>query len=148
MKQDKDMQVGLVFGTFDIIHAGHISFLRRVKKKVKKLVVLLNQDSAVKKRKGSLPVFNFNERKHLLLNLKCVDVLISGPKNENIYYINKIILKIKPDAIFLSSKQNINKDEIKDLKRKGLNPKIIVLPAKNERRYSSSIILRRLLSED
>jgi D-beta-D-heptose 7-phosphate kinase/D-beta-D-heptose 1-phosphate adenosyltransferase len=67
---------GLVFtnGVFDILHAGHVTYLRRARALGKTLVVGVNTDASVKRLKGSLrPVMTQEERCLLLGELRCVD---------------------------------------------------------------------------
>ena len=55
----------MVFGTFDLIHKGHLYFLRQAKKqggKSAQLVVSIARDINVKKIKRAKPVFNEKQR--------------------------------------------------------------------------------------
>ena len=66
----------LVFtnGCFDIVHAGHISYLNEAKKLGEILFVGLNSDASVKKLKGeSRPVVKESDRKFVMENIKAVD---------------------------------------------------------------------------
>jgi len=66
----------LVFtnGCFDILHAGHVSYLNEAKEQGDLLFVGLNSDASVKRLKGaSRPVNSEKERKYILENLKAVD---------------------------------------------------------------------------
>ena len=53
----------LVFGTFDGIHKGHLSFLNQAKEHGDYLTVVVAKDSNVKKLKGHKPLNNEKQRK-------------------------------------------------------------------------------------
>ena len=61
-------------GCFDILHVGHIQYLRRAKKLGDVLVIGLNTDRSVRKIKGApRPVVSEKERAEILAALECVD---------------------------------------------------------------------------
>lgn len=83
-------------GCFDILHKGHIDYLRKSKLLGDKLIVGLNSDSSVKKLKGSdRPVNNQEDRKHVLEALEFVDEVIIF--EEDTPY--NLIRRIQPDII-------------------------------------------------
>ncbi len=64
-------------GCFDILHKGHISYLRETKKLGDILIVGLNSDSSVKKLKGANRPYNKqDDRAELLASLEFVDYVI------------------------------------------------------------------------
>ncbi len=64
-------------GCFDLLHAGHVRYLRQAAKLGDKLVIGLNSDESVKKLKGPLrPITPLEERIELLSSLECVDWVI------------------------------------------------------------------------
>jgi D-beta-D-heptose 7-phosphate kinase/D-beta-D-heptose 1-phosphate adenosyltransferase len=64
-------------GCFDILHRGHISYLRETKKMGDILIVGLNSDESVKKLKGvKRPYNNQDDRAELLASLEFVDYVI------------------------------------------------------------------------
>lgn len=67
----------MVNGTFDIVHRGHIELLNYAKSLGNQLLVAIDTDRRVKELKGSSrPVNNQEDRKHLLYNLKAVDIVM------------------------------------------------------------------------
>ena len=48
----QNLKIVVTNGCFDIIHAGHVSYLEEAKKLGDKLVVLVNSDASVKRIKG------------------------------------------------------------------------------------------------
>lgn len=64
-------------GCFDILHAGHITYLMRARAEGDALIVGLNSDASVRAIKGpERPVINENDRALVLSALACVDCLL------------------------------------------------------------------------
>lgn len=83
-------------GCFDIIHAGHISYLNEAKALGDLLIVGLNSDESVSRLKGKdRPIVNETDRAYILANLKPVDYVVLF--NEDTPY--ELIKKIKPDIL-------------------------------------------------
>ena len=72
------MKKVITYGTFDLLHYGHISLLKRAKELGDYLVVALSTDefNAIKGKKAH---FSYNERKMILEAIKYVDEII--PEN-------------------------------------------------------------------
>lgn len=88
----------LVFtnGCFDILHVGHIQYLEQSKNLGDRLIVGLNSDASVRRLKGSdRPVNSQEDRKRLLLALRCVDEVHIF--DEDTPY--ELIKRIQPDVI-------------------------------------------------
>ena len=62
------MKIVLATGGFDPIHSVHISYLRAARALGDKLIVGLNSDNWLQRKKGS-PFMPFDERKIVLQNL-------------------------------------------------------------------------------
>lgn len=69
------MKKVITYGTFDLLHYGHINLLRRAKALGDYLIVALSSDefNAIKGKKS---FFNFEERKQILEAIKYVDEVI------------------------------------------------------------------------
>src|SRR6056300_143789 len=65
----------LVTGGFDPLHSGHIEYFKAAKKLGDKLVVGLNSDEWLTRKKGR-PFMPFHERAAIIKELKCVDQVI------------------------------------------------------------------------
>lgn len=63
-------------GTFDLLHAGHTSFLRRCAEISDSVVVSLNTDEFIEKYKGKPPVISYADRRDVLLACRYVDDVI------------------------------------------------------------------------
>lgn len=83
-------------GCFDILHRGHVEYLKCSKQLGARLVVGLNSDASVRKLKGSeRPINSQEDRKAILESLDCVDQVIIF--DEDTPY--ELIKQIKPDII-------------------------------------------------
>lgn len=64
-------------GCFDILHAGHVSYLERAKRFGDVLIVGLNSDSSVRKLKGpGRPIHSEKDRARVLAALESVDSIV------------------------------------------------------------------------
>lgn len=89
----------LIGGCFDILHIGHIKFLKKARSFGDYLIVLLESDANIKKLKGnSRPFHSQKERKEILLSLKFVDKIIILPDIVDNTFYDNLIKKIKPNT--------------------------------------------------
>ncbi len=127
----------MAFGAFDVLHLGHVHFLRAAKRLGKKLVVVVARDKVIRRVKGRKPYFNEAERFQLVSSLRPVDKAILGDEGNTILPI----VWEKPDVICLGYDQP---KKIKELRREllevGLHPKIVRLKPYNPERNKSSKI--------
>lgn len=66
----------ITYGTFDLLHYGHINLLRRAKSLGDYLIVALSTDEFNSLKKGKRTYFNYEERKQLLESIRYVDLVI------------------------------------------------------------------------
>lgn len=95
-KKAKGKKIIFTNGCFDILHAGHVSYLKQAKAMGDILVVGINSDASVKRLKGEKrPVNCLEDRIMLLSALECVDYIIpfeeDTPKN--------LIEVVEPDIL-------------------------------------------------
>jgi len=90
--------VGLATGCYDILHIGHVHFLKEAKKHCGKLLVGINSDRVVKEVKGQdRPINKQSYRKEVLETLKPVDEVFIFDS----WLIKPIVEKIRPDILFI-----------------------------------------------
>lgn len=95
------MKKVIVFGTFDIFHKGHESFLRQARKYGDYLIVIIARNRTVKKVKGRAPK---NDEKKRLITIKktgLTEKVVLGNLNDMYAQIKKY----KPDVIGLGYDQ-------------------------------------------
>jgi rfaE bifunctional protein nucleotidyltransferase chain/domain len=68
-------------GCFDVLHAGHVSYLAWARDQGDALIVGLNSDASVRMLKGERrPIVPFADRATLLLALRSVDAVVGFPE--------------------------------------------------------------------
>ena len=135
------MRVVVVSGGFDPIHSGHIFYLLEAKKFGDRLIVALNSDEWLVKKKGK-EFMPFEERKIILENLICVDQVIDFEDDDLGSCINalKSIKKMFPnDEIIFANGGDRNKENIPEMTEEGIQ--FLFGIGGNFKRNSSSSIL-------
>ncbi len=79
IKREKSFDKKIVFtnGCFDILHVGHVKYLKKAKTLGDILILGLNSDNSVKRLKGnSRPINNAESRAAVLEALECIDYIV------------------------------------------------------------------------
>jgi D-beta-D-heptose 7-phosphate kinase/D-beta-D-heptose 1-phosphate adenosyltransferase len=73
-----DERIVMTNGCFDLLHAGHVTYLEQAKALGDRLIVAVNADASVKQLKGdSRPINKLPERMAVLAALACVDWVVA-----------------------------------------------------------------------
>lgn len=92
----KKPEVVLANGCFDVLHAGHVSLLRRAAALGDFLVVAINADESVRRLKGpTRPIYSAADRAQLLGELECVGAVVIFDQDTP----EKLIQTVKPDVL-------------------------------------------------
>lgn len=135
------MKKVMVFGVFDLLHPGHISFLKQAKKLGSFLVVSVARDKNVKKIKKKLPVFLEKKRMDHVKQLKIANKVILGALGDPWPHINKE----HPDIIALGYDQGSFVGDLpKQLQKRGLKARVVRLKAFRPEVFKSSIIRKNV----
>ena len=121
-------------GTFDILHPGHLHYLRKSKELGDKLVVVIARDSRVKEKKGLY--FNEEERKKMVEALDPVDKAVLGSKGD----IYSTVKEIDPEIITLGYDQNHDEEKVEKMAKKATDHEVNVERISGLKEYSSSNI--------
>jgi len=126
----------MVFGTFDIFHLGHESFLKQARELGDYLIVVIAKNKTVEKVKGKLPQNSEIIRRRTVIRSNLADEVILG----NLKNKYEVIKKYKPDMICLGYDQGTFTENLREkLKEFGLpNTKIIRLRSYHPEKYKSS----------
>lgn len=87
----------MTYGTFDLLHYGHINLLKRAKKMGDYLIVGLSTDD-FNRIKGKESYFSYQERKQLLYSLRYVDLVVPEESWEqkrsdmNLYKVDTFVM--------------------------------------------------------
>jgi rfaE bifunctional protein nucleotidyltransferase chain/domain len=87
-------RVTLTNGCFDVLHVGHVRYLRAARELGGKVVVAVNSDASARALKGEgRPVMPAEERAEILAALADVDAVVIFPEND----VRALIREIRPD---------------------------------------------------
>ena len=81
--------VGVVAGSFDVIHPGYIYMFDECKKYCDILLLLLHEDPSIERPEKIKPILNLNEREMILSSLKQIDRIITYQIESDLYDILK-----------------------------------------------------------
>jgi FAD synthetase len=125
----------MVFGTFDIYHPGHESYLKQAKKLGDYLIVVVARDKNVLRIKKQETRNKEQKRKKILESSGLADEVVLG----NLKDKHKIIEKYRPDVIALGYDQKVDLTELKiKLKEFKIETKIVRLKSFKPEIYKSS----------
>jgi D-glycero-beta-D-manno-heptose 1-phosphate adenylyltransferase len=84
----------LANGAFDLLHVGHIRYLRAAKALGGRLIVAVNSDDSVRALKGAgRPLMPAAERAEILAALSAVDAVVIFPERD----VRALVREIRPD---------------------------------------------------
>ena len=87
-------KITLANGCFDLLHVGHVRYLRAAKKLGGRLVVAINSDECVRTLKGQgRPLMPAEERAEILAALSDVDAVVVFPEAD----VRALVREIHPD---------------------------------------------------
>ncbi|MGC8656030.1 MAG: adenylyltransferase/cytidyltransferase family protein [Thermoplasmata archaeon] len=130
-------------GVFDILHPGHLHFLREAKKMGDELVVVVARDSVAEKMKRK-PFIPENIRLAMVSSLKPVDLAILGVEG-NIYDILNLV---RPDILALGYDQEFDEAQIlEEAKKRGINLKIVRISKYSDSEFNGTRKIIKMLKE-
>ncbi len=89
-------KVVMTNGCFDLLHAGHVQYLKQARALGQRLIVAVNDDASVAKLKGpQRPVNTLQDRMELLAALRCVDWVVSFSSSTPA----ELIASVAPDVL-------------------------------------------------
>jgi len=96
--KNKKRKVVVVSGGFDPVHYGHVRLFKEAKKLGNKLIVIINNDNWLMKKKGYV-FMPEKERKEIIEEFGCVDtvVLSTHGRNTKDMSVCRELEKIRPD---------------------------------------------------
>jgi len=134
------MKKVMVFGTFDGVHPGHENFFEQAKQHGDYLIAVVARDKTVDKVKGHQPEYSEVERRSMVGDDPNVDLAVLGKYRDKF----EIIADHQPDVICLGYDQNSFVENIEaEVKRLGLEPKIVRLKAFRPDIYKSSLLKKQ-----
>jgi D-beta-D-heptose 7-phosphate kinase/D-beta-D-heptose 1-phosphate adenosyltransferase len=93
-------------GCFDILHAGHITYLEQASALGDRLLVAVNVDETVSRLKGDdRPVNNLENRMRMLAALRCVDWVVAFSEDEP----TRLICEVSPEILVKGGDNDVDK---------------------------------------
>lgn len=136
--REEGKKIGLVQGSWDLFHLGHLSYLKEAKKLCDFLVVAMDDDEKIKHRKGNKrPIIPLSERYQTIEKLNIADAIVVKKLDEPHW---GLIKSIKPDVLVVI-KENYTDEEI--IRLEEYCGRVAVLP--RQATTSTSDIIRRTL---
>jgi glycerol-3-phosphate cytidylyltransferase len=86
-------------GTFDLVHSGHVNFLRQCAE-FGDVTLVLNTDEFIERYKGKPPVMSYSERFEVLSEFRSVKNIFPNWANEN---CAAVVDDLRPDIIAVGS---------------------------------------------
>ena len=137
------MKISVVSGGFDPIHSGHIEYFKYAKKYGEMLIVALNSDQWLEKKKGKF-FMPFYERHLIVSSISYVDKVIDFEDDHMGSCINaleKIKKQYPNDEIFFANGGDRNNKNIPEMSVEGI--KFLFSVGGNDKKNSSSWILNK-----
>lgn len=137
------MKIVVVSGGFDPIHSGHIEYFKSAKEYGDKLIVALNSDIWLEKKKGKF-FMPFSERCSIVSSINYVDEVIEFDDDHMGSCINALekIKKMYPnDVIYFANGGDRNNQNIPELSVDGI--KFLFSVGGDDKKNSSSWILNK-----
>ena len=127
-------------GTFDIIHPGHVYFLREAKKLGDWLGIVISRDTTVLSVKGELPEHDQNIRRRNVENLGIADVVVLGYPNDKF----QIMQELGPNVVALGYDQKAFTGDLKNtLQTRGIFTDIVRLRAFKPHIHKTSLLKKQ-----
>lgn len=105
--------VVLTSGSFDLIHLGHVKYLEAAKQQGDVLVVGVDSDAKIRRRKGEdRPMVPEMERLELLAFQRPVDLIYKKEDDETRW---ALIKAVAPDVLVLTADHSYSGEEIEEL---------------------------------
>ena len=113
----KEKKIVFTNGCFDLVHAGHISYLEKAKNFGDILIIGLNSDRSVSSLKGKDRPINFqSDRAHVLAAIEAVDYVVIFDEDTPYELIQKIQPHILVKGADYKGKDVIGEDIVEELK--------------------------------
>lgn len=132
-------KVVATIGTWDLLHIGHVRYLRNARNCGDLLVVGVDTDQVVKKNKGELrPVVPYAERIEMLAYQSCVDIItpVDDVDDEGNWQY-RLIDRLKPD-IFVAEEESYSDRQLADIQERC--GKLVILPRQAQGTSTSQMI--------
>jgi len=135
------MKRAMVFGSFDIIHRGHLNFLRQARREGRWLIASVARDEFIKNEKNRIPIHSEQERLTQILETGIVKEAYLADEKTGTY---STVLRAKPDVICLGHDQDKLRENLAEwMKKQNFDIPIRVMKPYKRHLYKSSKLIHR-----
>jgi D-glycero-beta-D-manno-heptose 1-phosphate adenylyltransferase len=107
------LRIVLTSGSFDLVHLGHVKYLAKAKELGDVLIVGVDGDAKIRKRKGAdRPMVPEDERLEMLAHQRPVDLIYLKADDEERW---ALIRTVQPNVLVLSTDHSYSPDELEEL---------------------------------
>lgn len=138
LAQIKKKKTVLVGGCFDLIHFGHVQFLKKAREQGDYLIVALESDAFIKKTKRKSPIHSQEERAKVLSSLNFVGAVVNLPFFSTDEQYLEMVKLIRPKIIAVTRGDSQLKNKKRQAAMIGAKVKIVTPLI---RKYSTRKIL-------
>lgn len=125
----------MVFGTFDLLHDGHLNFFEQARQHGDFLIAVVARDSTVTDVKKHATMFDENTRLNAVKKVPVINLAVLGNEDDKF----KIIEEHAPQIICLGYDQNSFTAKLQDeLNKRNISAEIVRLMPFKEDVYKSS----------
>jgi len=136
------LRISMTQGSFDLFHEGHARYLEMTKQHGDVVVVGVDSDAKVRKRKGpNRPIVAEDSRMEILCHCRHVDLVFLKQPNDAKW---ELIRTVRPDVL-IATQDNYKSEEIAELERE-LCGKVLVLG--RQAAESTTARVRKLLIDN
>jgi D-beta-D-heptose 7-phosphate kinase/D-beta-D-heptose 1-phosphate adenosyltransferase len=108
-------KIVLSSGSWDMLHVGHMRYLNVAKQKGDFLIVGVDSDEKIKKRKGpERPIVHEDERMEMLSHLVSVDAIFLKKHTDKSGHLIKLV---SPDILIVSESTKHSPEHLEDIKK-------------------------------
>lgn len=134
------LKIVLTSGTYDLSHVGHYRYLEKARQNGDVLIVGVDSDEKVRKKKGPhRPMVNEKERMEILCHCRHVDMLFLKGAEEPKW---RLIKAVRPDVLIVSKREYQKKEDYVDIEE--CCGKIVLL--ESQATTSTTAKIRRVLT--
>ncbi len=140
----------MAFGTFDLLHPGHLHYLERASRLGDRLIVVVARDSSVRAVKGRSPAIGERNRARLVGSLKIVNRAVVGNRIGKPGDMYEIIREYRPDVMAFGYDQRVDLPKLRLwLRENGIRARVIrIRSSLKPGLYKSSRIRESLLKRE
>jgi glycerol-3-phosphate cytidylyltransferase len=137
MDKEANRKIGLIAGSFDLIHPGYVRMFKESKKYCNYLIVALQDDPTVDRPSKCKPIHSINERREILMSLRDIDDIVVYTDEKSLYDLLK---SVKYDIRILG-------EEYKDVEYNGKDLGKDVAWITRDHEYSTTSLKEKIYME-